>query len=81
MAFVDAVRVKKPVVKSLMAALVMAVALLTVGLTASAESPFTISIHTAFLQLGVDVDVKLGPFHLHASWSALSSTKPAADKL
>jgi hypothetical protein len=68
------------VVRSFVAALVIAVAIATVGLTASAESPFSISVHTAFLRLGIDVEVKVGPFHLHASWSALSSTKATADR-
>jgi hypothetical protein len=62
---------RQPLVKGFIAALAMAVAVLTVGLTASAESPFSISVHTAFLRLGVDVDIRLGSFHLHASWSAL----------
>jgi hypothetical protein len=71
LAFAETVLRRQPLVKGFVAALAVALAILTVGLTASAESPFSISIHTAFLQLGVDIDVKLGWFHLHASWSAL----------
>ena len=51
--------------------LVLATAILTVGLTASADGPFSIDIEPVFVRLGVDVDVKLGTLHLHASWSAL----------
>ena len=68
---------RQSLIKSFVAAIVIAVACLTVGFTAEADSPFSISIHTAFLQLGIDLDVKLGSLHLHASWSAL----PAIDRL
>jgi hypothetical protein len=75
-----AVPTRQHVVKTFVAAVIIAVAVVTVGLTASTESPFSISVHTAFLRLGIDLDVKLGSFHLRASWSALPSTKPAADR-
>jgi hypothetical protein len=65
------VPLRQPLAKSFVGALVLSVALLTVGLTAEAASPFSISIHTTFLQLGIDFDIKLGSLHLHASWSAL----------
>lgn len=71
LAFRRGVPGRQPLVKGFIAALVVAVAVLTVGLTASAESPFSISVHTVFLRLGIDLDVKIGTFHLHASWSAL----------
>jgi hypothetical protein len=71
---------RQPLVKSVIVALAVAVAVLTVGLTASTESLFSISVHTAFLRLGVDVDVKFGSFHLHASWSALPSVNQTGEQ-
>lgn len=73
LAFRAAVPRRQPLVKGFIAAIAVAIAVLTVGLTASAESPFSISVHTAFLQLGIDLDIKIGSFHLHAAWSALPS--------
>ncbi len=71
------------VLKGLIAALALVVAVVTVGLTASTEAPFSIAVHPVFLRLGVDVDVKIGSMHLHASWSALpeGSTKRGADAI
>ena len=54
-----------------MAVLLLLVALVSVGLTAPADGPFTIEIKASFLRLGVDVDVKMGPMHFHMGWSAL----------
>lgn len=65
----------------LIATVVLVTALVTVGLTASAGSPFTIAIRPAIMRLGVDLDVKIGTMHLHAGWSALpESTKPGSDR-
>lgn len=65
----------------LIAAVVLATAVVTVGLTASPASPFTIAIRPAIMRLGVDLDVKIGTMHLHAGWSALpESTKPGSDR-
>jgi len=63
--------------KGLFASLVLVVAIVTVGLTASSDAAFSIALRPVFLRLGIDVDVKLGSAHLHASWSALpdASTK------
>jgi hypothetical protein len=60
------------------------VALLSVGLTAPADGPFTIDVRPAFLSLdpesiaesrahaiGLDVDVKFGSLHLHYKWTAI----------
>lgn len=65
--------------KGLVASLALVVAIVAVGLTASPEALFSIELRPVFLRLGIDVDVKLGSMHLHASWSALpdSSTKAA----
>ena len=72
----------KPVgfVKGAVAALVLAVAILTVGLTASPDSPFSILVQPVFLRLGVDLDVKVGSLHLHASWSALPDASTKTDE-
>jgi hypothetical protein len=59
--------------RGVIVALTLAVAIVTVGLTASQDGPFFIAVQPVFLRLGVDVDVKVGSVHLHASWSALSS--------
>ena len=80
LAFVGGVPTRPPIMRRFVAALVIAVAVVTVGLTASSDSAFSISVHTAFLRLGIDIDIKLGPLHLNASWSAIpSSTKPTTD--
>jgi len=65
------------------------VALLSVGLTAPPDGPFTIGVRPAFLSLdpesiaesrahviGVDVDVKFGSLHLHYKWTAIPLTPP-----
>jgi hypothetical protein len=61
------------VTKALAGMLLLITAMLTVGLTASSDGPFSINIEPVFLRLGVDVDIKIGSLHLHASWSALPS--------
>jgi hypothetical protein len=72
---------RKTLANGLMALAVFITALVTVGLTASANSPFTISLHPVITRLGIDLDVKIGAMHLHAGWSALSeSTKPAGER-
>ena len=43
----------------------------SVGLTAPADSLFTISIRPALVNLSVDVDIKVGARHFHKRWSAL----------
>jgi hypothetical protein len=61
-----------PLAKALVATVVLVASLLAVGLTASSDGPFTISVQPVFLRLGVDVEIKLGSLHVHASWSALN---------
>ena len=59
-------------------------AFVAVGLTAPADSPFTIDVQPVFLRLdpasvaesrahalGLNVDVKLGSLHMHYQWSAI----------
>jgi hypothetical protein len=88
------VALKRRVTQTLLGAAILVTALLAVGLTASAESLFSIRIHPVFLRvdpsataeararlLGVDVDVRIGETHLHFGWSAVpipSSTKSDA---
>ena len=70
-------------------------ALISVGLTAPADGPFTIGITPVFLRLdaaavaesraralGLDVDIKLWTVHLHFAWSAMSMAElsPASTK-
>ncbi len=69
---------------SLLALLVIVTACVAVGLTAPADSLFSIAIHPVLWRvdaaaiaesrasaLGVDIDVKLGAMHVHLGWSAL----------
>ena len=56
---------------ALAATAVVALATVAVGLTASADGLFSIAVTPVFLDLGVNVDIKLGSMHLHANWSAL----------
>lgn len=64
--------------QGLVGALILVTALLSVGLTAASDGPFSIVIHPAFLRLGIDVDVKIGSVHLRASWSALEGDAAAS---
>jgi hypothetical protein len=81
LAFAIGVFFRKSLTNGLLAGMVLLMAVVTVGLTASANSPFTIAIRPAIMRLGVDLDVKIGTMHLHAGWSALpESTKPGADR-
>jgi len=67
-----------------MGALIMFIALGSVGLTAPADGPFSIVITPVFLRLdqialaqsnarvfGLDIDVKIGASHFHYGWSAV----------
>jgi hypothetical protein len=52
-----------------MTVLVISTALVSVGLTAPADGPFSIVVHPVFL--GIDIDIKFGALHSHWVWSAL----------
>jgi hypothetical protein len=65
-------------------ALILVAALISVGLTAPGDSPFTIDVRPVFLRLdaasvaesraralALDVDVKVWTLHLHFAWSAI----------
>ena len=75
---------RKQIARALVGALIVVMALVSVGLTASADGPFSIGIRPVFLRLdetanasspgsalGLDVDIKLGTIHLHIGWSAI----------
>ena len=67
-----------------MGVLVLLTALVSVGLTAPADGPFSIAITPVFVRLdptaiaesraralGFDVDLKIGTMHVHLGWSAV----------
>ena len=73
--------------RTLIGTLIVFVALVSVGLTAPADGPFTIGVRPAFFRLdaealaesrahalGLDVDIKFGTLHLHLEWSAIPLT-------
>jgi hypothetical protein len=75
---------RKQIGRAAVGALILVTALVSVGLTASADGPFSIGIRPVFLRLdptgdatsrpralGIDIDVKLGTIHLHMGWSAI----------
>jgi hypothetical protein len=78
--------------RTLLGTLIVFAALVSVGLTAPADGPFTIGVRPAFFRLdaealaesrahalGLDVDIKFGTLHLHFQWSAIPLT-PATTK-
>jgi hypothetical protein len=92
LAYRTVVPFRKVVSRSLAGLLILLTALLSVGLTASEDGPFSIGIRPVFLRLdpqsiaasrahvfGLDVDVKVGSMHLHIGWSAIPLT-PASTK-
>jgi hypothetical protein len=81
------VSVRAHLIRTLVVTLIAFVGLVSVGLTASADSPFTIAVHPTFFRLdpqsvaesrahalGIDVDVKCGELHVHFNWSAIPLT-------
>jgi hypothetical protein len=83
LAYNPPVQAQRPAAKALVAALILSTAIAAVGLTAPADGVFSIAVHPVFLRLGINLDLKLGSLHLHASWSALdrpATTKPADDQ-
>jgi len=76
-----------------MTMLVLFTALVSVGLTAPADGPFSIAITPVFFRLdataiaesraralGVDVDVKVGSIHMHFGWSAVPISSVTTNK-
>ena len=62
---------RQAVGRTCLATLLACTAFVSVGLTAPADSLFTIRIRPALINLSVDIDVKIGTMHLHTRWSAL----------
>ena len=60
---------RKWLARIVMTGLIISTALVSVGLTAPADGPFSIVVHPVFL--GVDIDIKFGAMHTHWAWSAL----------
>ncbi len=73
---------RQTVLNGLLAAVVLIASVITVGLTASTTSPFSIALHPVMARLGIDLDVKIGTMHVHTGWSLLpESTKPACESI
>jgi hypothetical protein len=84
LAFPLPVAFRQRLLQTMIGALIMFTALVSVGLTAPADGPFSIVITPVFLRLdqiaaaqsnarifGLDIDVKIGSTHLHYGWSAV----------
>jgi hypothetical protein len=81
------VSLRTRLIRTFFGTIIAILALLSVGLTAPADGPFTIDLRPAFLRLdpqsiaesrahalGLDVDVKFGSLHLHYKWTAIPLT-------
>ena len=55
--------------RTVLTTLIAFTAITAVGLTASADAPFSIRVRAIFL--GLDIDVKIGSAHLRFDWSAV----------
>ena len=75
---------RKRLARTAAGTLILFAALVSVGLTAPADSPFTIQVKPVFLRLdaaaiaesrasalGLDIDIRIGTVHLHFAWSAI----------
>ena len=73
--------------RTLVATLIACAALVSVGLSAPADGPFTIDVQPVFLRLDpsaiaesrayaldLNVDIKFATLHLHFKWSAIPLT-------
>ena len=78
------VTIRKRLARTAAGTLILIAALVSVGLTAPVDSPFTIDVRPVFLRLdpatsatsgasalGLDIDIKIGGLHLHYAWSAV----------
>lgn len=76
--------IRKRLARTVAGTLILVAALISVGLTAPADGPFTIDVKPVFLRLdaaalaesrasalGLDVDIRIGTIHLHFAWSAV----------
>ena len=77
------------VARAFVGTLILFTALVSVGVTAPADGPFTIGVRPMFMRLdpaaiaesrahalGLDLDIKFGALHLHYQWSAIPLTPP-----
>ena len=60
--------------RAVVATLIIVSALVSVGITAPADAPFSIGLRAIFL--GIDVDIKIGTAHIRFNWSAIPLTSP-----
>jgi hypothetical protein len=78
------VTIRKRLARTAAGTLILLASLISVGLTAPADGPFTIDVKPVFLRLdpaaladsrasalGFDIDIKIGGMHLHLAWSAV----------
>jgi hypothetical protein len=78
------VTIRKRLARTAAGTLILLAALISVGLTAPADAPFTIDVKPVFLRLdgaplaasrasalGLDIDIRIGSVHLHFAWSAV----------
>ena len=85
------VPLRQRLARTLVGTVIVCVALITVGLTAPEDGPFTIGVRPVFFRvdaaaiaesragaLGLDVDIKLWTLHLHFAWSAIHLTEESA---
>ena len=76
--------IRKRLARTAAGTLILLAALISVGLTAPADGPFTIEVKPVFLRLdpealadsrasalGLDIDIRIGEVHLHFAWSAV----------
>src|SRR5205823_6887937 len=68
------VPLRKRASRLLAATFIVCTALVSVGLTAPADGPFSITIRPILVRLAIDIDVKFGLYHFHTCWSALQDT-------
>jgi hypothetical protein len=81
------VALRTRVARTLAGTLILFTALVSVGLTAPPDGPFSIDVRPVFMRLdpaaiaesrahalGLDLDIKFGPLHLHYQWSAIPLT-------
>ena len=76
------VTIRKRLARTAAGTLILTAALISVGLTAPADSPFTIDVKPVFLgldpaasanssALGLEIDIKIGGVHFHYAWTAV----------
>jgi len=89
------VTIRRRLLRTAAGTLIVLAALISVGITAPPDGPFTIDVKPVFLRLdptalaesrasalGLDVDIKIGAVHLHFAWSAvpMAALTPSSTK-